>query len=81
MSPTGAATYEGDPVGFRAAGGAATKFLADVEMVADFDGNTVGGTVDEFRTLSRKALDAPTVTLPFGPAPLGASYTGWPTSD
>ena len=63
MSPTGRATYEGDAVGLRAADGAAAKFLADVEMVADFGSRTVGGTVDGFRTLSGKALAAPAVTL------------------
>ena len=63
MSPTGTATYEGDAVGLRAADGAAAKFRADVEMVADFGSRTVGGTVDRFRTLSGQALDAPAVTL------------------
>ena len=70
-SPTGRATYEGDAVGLRAADGAATKFLAEVEMVADFGGNTVGGTVDGFRALSGKALGAPAVTL---------SQTGFPAN-
>ena len=63
MSPVGRATYEGDAVGLRAADGAAAKFLADVEMVADFGSRTVGGTVDGFRTLSGEALAAPAVTL------------------
>lgn len=61
--PTGTATYEGDAVGLHASGGAATKFLADVEMVADFDGYTVGGTVDGFRSFAGTPLGALTVTL------------------
>ena len=62
-SPTGTATYEGDAVGLHSGTGAVTKFLADVEMVADFDAHTVGGTVDGFRSFSGKSLDELTVTL------------------
>ena len=62
-SPTGTATYEGDAVGLHAADGAATKFLADVEMMADFDARTVGGTVDGFRSFAGTSLGALTVTL------------------
>ena len=62
-SPTGTATYEGDAAGLHAAGGAATKFLADVEMVADFDAHTVGGMVDGFRSFSGTSLGELTVTL------------------
>ena len=63
ISPSGRATYEGDAAGLHAAGGSATKFLADVEMVADFDARTVGGTVDGFRSLSGKSLGDLSVTL------------------
>ena len=62
-SPTGTASYEGDAVGVRASGGAATKFLADVELEADFAAHTVGGTVDGFRDFSGKSLGDLTVTL------------------
>ena len=63
ISPSGTATYEGDAAGLHAAGGSAAKFLADVEMVADFDARTVGGTVDGFRSLSGKSLGDLSVTL------------------
>ena len=63
ISPTGTATYKGDAVGLHAADGSATKFLADVEMVADFDGRTVGGAVDGFRDFAGKSLGALSVTL------------------
>ena len=63
ISPAGTATYEGDAAGLHAAGGSAAKFLADVEMVADFDSGTVGGTVDGFQTLSGKSLGDLSVTL------------------
>ena len=63
ISPTGTATYEGDAVGLHAARGAATKFVADVEMVADFDGRTVGGAVDGLRDFAGKSLGALSVTL------------------
>ena len=62
-SPTGTATYEGDAVGLRAANGAAAKFVADVEMVADFGANTVSGRVEKFRSLAGKAIDGFSVTL------------------
>ena len=58
-SPAGTAAYEGDAAGLTAADGAVTKFLADVETVADFDGGTVGG----FRTLGGEALGDLSVTL------------------
>ena len=51
-SPIGTATYDGDAVGLHAAAGSTTKFLADVEMVANFDTNTVSGEVDRFRSLT-----------------------------
>ena len=60
-SPIGTATYDGDAVGLHAAGGATTKFLADVELVADFDGHTVSGEVDGFRAFSGAALDIPDI--------------------
>ena len=63
ISPSGTATYEGDAVGLHAVGGGATKFLADVEMVADFAVHTVGGTVDEFRSFAGKSLGDLSVTL------------------
>ena len=63
ISPSGRATYEGDAVGLHASATGATKFLADVGMVADFDRHTVGGTVDGFRSLAGKPLGALTITL------------------
>ena len=62
-SPTGTATYEGDAVGLHSDTGAVTKFLADVEMVADFGAHTVGGSVDAYRDFSGKSLGDLTVTL------------------
>jgi hypothetical protein len=62
-SPVGTATYEGDAVGLHAGGGATTTFLADAEMVADFDSRTVGGTVDGFRSLAGTPLGDLSVTL------------------
>ena len=62
-SPAGTATYEGDAVGLYAAGGAATKFLADVEMVADFGNRTVRGAVDGFRSFAGTPLGELSVTL------------------
>ena len=62
-TPTGTATYVGDAVGLHAADGTATRFLADVEIVADFGSNTVHGRVDRFRTLTGKAFDGLAVTL------------------
>ena len=61
--PVGRATYEGDAVGLHAAGSVTTKFLADVTLVADVDGGTVGGTVDRFRTFAGEALGGLTATL------------------
>ena len=63
ISPSGTATYEGDAVGLHAVGGGATKFLADIELVADFAAHTVGGTVDGFRSFAGESLGALTVTL------------------
>ena len=63
ISPTGTATYEGDAAGLHALGGSATKFLADVAMVADFDSRTVGGEVDGFRSLASESLGSLSVTL------------------
>ena len=62
-SPTGTATYEGDAVGLHAVGDGATKFLADIELVADFAAHTVGGTVGGFRSFAGESLGALTVTL------------------
>ena len=62
-SPAGTATYEGDAVGLHAANGAVTKFLADVEMVADFDVHTVRGRVDGFRSIAGAALGGTVVEL------------------
>ena len=62
-SPIGTAIYEGDAVGLHASAGATTKFLADVELVADFDRHTVGGEVNGFRTFAEKALGDLSVTL------------------
>lgn len=62
-SPTGTATYEGDAVGLHAAGGAGTKFLADMELMADFDNHTVGGEVRGFRSFAGDSLGDHSVTL------------------
>ena len=63
-APIGIATYDGDAVGLRAADGTTTKFLADVEMVADFDANTVSGEVDRFRSLTGELFgDLPVIIL------------------
>ena len=76
-SPTGTATYEGDAVGLHASGGGATKFLADVEMEADFDGRTVEGTVDGFRSFEGSSLGEITVALgEAGFSPQGGAFTG-----
>ena len=77
-SPTGTATYEGDAVGLRAANGAAAKFVADVEMVADFGANTVSGRVEKFRSVvAGKAIDGFSVTLGAAPfSPQGDSFGG-----
>lgn len=64
IGPTGIATYDGDAVGLHAADGTTTKFLADVEMVADFDTNTVNGEVDRFRSLTGELFgDLPVIIL------------------
>lgn len=80
-SPTGTATYEGDAAGLHSAGGAATTFLADVEMVADFDSHTVSGAVDGFRSVAGKALAGLSVTLGEAGFPAdGAPFSGETTS-
>jgi hypothetical protein len=80
-SPTGTATYEGDAVGLHSGNEAVTKFLADVEMVADFDAHTVGGAVDRFRSLTGKALDDLSVNLAeTGFSPQGDPFSGETTS-
>ena len=53
-SPTGRAVYEGDTAGVLA---------ADVRLEADFDGGTVGGAVNGFRSLAGDPLDDLSVTL------------------
>lgn len=45
----GTATYEGDAVGVYASGVHVGHFIADVELQADFDHDTISGTVDDFR--------------------------------
>ena len=62
-SPAGTATYTGDAVGLHAADGSVAKFLADVKLVADFSADTIGGTVDAFRSFSGAALGDLSVTL------------------
>ena len=62
-SPAGTATYEGDAVGLYAADDAAAKFLADVELVADFDHRTVGGVVESFRSFAGQPIGDLSVTL------------------
>ena len=62
-SPAGTATYTGDAVGLHAADGSVAKFLADAELVADFSADTIGGTVDAFRSFSGAALGDLSVTL------------------
>ncbi len=62
-SPTGRAVYEGDAAGLLAAAGMATKFVADVRLEADFDGGTVGGAVNGFRSLAGGPLGDLSVTL------------------
>ena len=74
--PAGLATYKGDAVGLHAAGGATTKFLADVALVADFDDGTTSGTVDGFRSFAGEALGELSVTL----AETGFSRDGGPLS-
>ena len=81
-SPTGTATYEGDAVGLHAAAGAATKFLADVEMVADFDSRTVDGEVDGFRDFAGTSLGDLSVALgETGFSPQGDPFSGVTSGD
>ena len=54
-TPVGRAVYEGDAVGLGSVSGTTAKFLADVEMVADFDARTVSGAIDGFRSLDGTA--------------------------
>ena len=75
-SPTGTATYEGDAVGLHATADTATKFLADAELVADFDSRTVDGTVDGFRTLGGRTLGTLTVTLGTADFSQGDPFSG-----
>ena len=62
-SPTGTATYEGDAVGLHAAGGAVTKFVADVTLNADFANHMVSGEVDMLRSIAGASLGDLSVTL------------------
>lgn len=55
-SPTGRAVYEGDAVGLASVSGTTAKFLADVEMVADFDTLKLTGLIDGFRSLDKTAI-------------------------
>ena len=61
--PTDRAVYEGDAVGVLAAADTATKFVADARLVADFDGGTVSGAVNGFRSLAGAPLDELSITL------------------
>ena len=54
-TPVGRAVYEGDAVGLGSVSGTVVKFLADVEMVADFDAHKVSGAIDGFRSLDGTA--------------------------
>ena len=76
-SPTGTATYAGDAVGLHAAGGAVTKFLADVTMSADFGSHMVSGEVSGFRSLAGSELGMSAVDLgETGFSPQGGSFGG-----
>ncbi len=76
-SPTGTATYEGDAIGLHAAGGGVVKFLADVEMTADFDARTVGGAVENFRSVDGEPIGGWSVTLGAADfSPQGESFGG-----
>ena len=76
-SPVGTATYEGDAVGLHSANEAATKFLADVELVADFDTHTVSGEVDRFRSFTGESLGDLSVKLAeTGFSPRGDPFAG-----
>ena len=80
-SPIGTATYEGDAAGLHAADGAATKFVAEVELVADFNLHTVRGAVDTFRSLAGRSLGDLSVTLgATGFSPQGDPFRGATTS-
>ena len=76
-TPDGVATYEGDAAALLTAFGTAMGFTADVELVADFDSRTVGGTVDAFRPLVGELLPAPPLTLGTTAfSPQGAPFSG-----
>ena len=80
-SQIGAATYEGDAVGLRVSGGAAAKFVADVEMVADFSARTVSGRVEKFRSFAGEAFEGLSVKLgETGFSPQGAPFEGETTA-
>ena len=77
LSPTGTASYEGDAVGLYAADDAATKFLAGVELVADFDTHVVSGAVDGFRSFAGESLGDLSVALhPAQFSPRGDPFSG-----
>ena len=81
-SPTGMATYEGDAAGLHAANGTATRFLADVRLVADFNDRTVNGAVNRFRSLAGTPLGDLSVTLgAAGFAADGAPFAGETASE
>ena len=62
--PSGSATYTGDAVGLHAAvDGATAKFLAKVNLDADFQTFKVKGTVSGFRLSDGSTLDDLTVNL------------------
>ena len=64
-------------MGLHAGAGATTKFLADVELVADFDSHTVSGGVDGFRFFAGETLGDLSVTLDgTGFSPQGDPFSG-----
>ena len=64
-------------VGLHAAGGVATKFLADVTMSADFGSHRVSGEVSGFRSLAGSALGMSAVNLgETGFSPQGGAFGG-----
>ena len=76
-SPAGTATYEGDAVGLHAAGGAVTKFLADVTLNADFGSHVVSGEVDTLRSIAGTSLGGLSVTLgETSFSPQGEAFSG-----
>ena len=76
-SPAGTATYEGDAVGLHAAGGAVTKFLADVTLTADFANHMVSGEVDMLRSIAGTSLGGLSVTLgETSFSPQGEAFSG-----